>query len=151
MSGAYPRARSILPTDYTRGGDGVSSATERTLPPAFENGLPRNGAVDFSLGAAANGGGNTLGYAYSPLDYSSNWQQLPKGLVDVGGDALGRAGSGGVAGGGGNQSKTYRQAVQRTMISIGLSCCFGLVTMVLRGKQSGLEFFAGYLVEQSLS
>jgi len=108
---------------------------------------------DFSAAAGANGGGNTIGYAYSPLDYSSSWQEVPKGLVDVGGDPMGRAVNGGVAGGGSgsNQSRTYNLAVKRTMTSIALSCCFGLVTMVFRGKQSGLEFFAGYLVEQSLS
>lgn len=132
----------------------MSSTAERTLAWGHGVAVECNGAngADFSAAAGANGGGNTLGYAYSPLDYSSSWQQNPKGLADVGGDALGRAGSGGVAGpGGSNQSRTYNLAVKRTMMSIALSCCFGFLTMVFRGKQSGLEFFAGYLVEQSLS
>lgn len=148
MSSVYPRARSFLPTDYNGGGESGSTATGRTLPSleTFSNGaLPRNGS------GAANGG-HSLSYMYSPLDYSSSWQQRPKGSVDTGGDSLGSASGGGGGGAtGGKQSKTYRLAVKRTMVSIALSCCFGLVTMVFKGKQSGLEFFAGYLVEQSLS
>ena len=65
------------------------------------------------------------------------------------GSAPGGGSGGAIAGK--QQSKTYRLAVKRTMVSIALSCCFGLVTMPFRGQQSGLEFFAGYLVEQSLS
>ena len=150
MTSAYPRARSVLPTDYTGSVDGGKS-TARTLPQTFGNGalLPRNGS------GAANGG-HSLGYTYSPLDYSSSWQQQPQGLVDAGGDSLSSTLGGGGGGGGGattgkQQSKTYQLAVKRTMVSIALSCLFGLVTMVFRGQQSGLEFFAGYLVEQSLS
>lgn len=150
MSSAYPRARSVLPTDCTAGVDSGSS-TARTLPSldTFGNGelLPRNGS-----GAAT--GGHSLGYTYSPLDYSSSWQQKPQGLVDAGGDSLGSTLGGGGGGGaiaGKQQSKTYRLAVKRTMVSIAASCLFGLATMVFRGRQSGLEFFAGYLVEQSLS
>lgn len=147
MNSAYPRARSVLPTDHTNGVDSGNSSAARTFgQPSLEslhNGaLPRNGS-----------GGHTLGYTYSPLDYSSSWQQQnPQGLADARGDSFGSALGGGGGGAiGGKQSKTYRLAVKRTMVSIALSCCFGLVTMVFRGQQSGLEFFAGYLVEQSLS
>eukprot|EP00752_Nemacystus_decipiens_P006834 g6136.t1 len=105
--------------------------------------------------SGASNGGHSLGYTYSPLDYSSSWQQKPQGLVDAAGASSGSALDLGAGGGGAiagkQQSKTYRLAVKRTMVSIALSCCFGLVTMMIRGQQSGLEFFAGYLVEQSLS
>ena len=161
MNSAYPRARSVLPTDYTKGVDSGNS-TARTFGSSLEtnfggNGaLPRNGSSSGRGGGAPNGG-HPLGYTYSPLDYSSSsWQQKPQGLVDAGGESVGGAGGalGGGGGGGaigGKQSKTYRLAVKRTMASIALSCCFGLATMLFRGQQSGLEFFAGYLVEQSLS
>lgn len=121
-------------------------------------------------------GGQPLAYTYSPLEHStsSSWQpQAPEGFADVvlGGDALGSRsslgqisgssastngdwGRGELRGEGGSksqQSKTYRLAVKRTVMSIALSCCFGLATMVFKSRQSGLEFFAGYLVEQSLS
>lgn len=150
QNSAYPRARGVLPTDYTGGGDGGNSTTWTSLPletPTFGAGaLPRNGS-----GVAAANGGPPVGYAdYSPLDYSSSWQQMPKGLVDAGVDSTGSLGGAGGAIGS-KQSKTYRLAVKRTLVSIALSCCFGLVTMLFRGQQSGLEFFAGYLVEQSLS
>lgn len=142
MSSVYPRARSVLPTDYTGGVD-TGSSTARTLP----------SLASFGDGALLpNGSGSSLGY--SPLNYSSSWQQAPKGVgvVDAGGDSLGSTlGDGGGGAIGSKQSKTYRLAVKRTMVSIALSCCFGLATMVFRGQQSGLEFFAGYLVEQSLS
>lgn len=172
MSSAYPRARSVLPTDHDagQGGDSRGSSTAWTLVPplAFGGGIgppppppPRTGVAP--NGGAGGGpvanGGHSLAYTYSPLDYSSGWQQTPKGLVDVGGDPSGSLGSGvggitaegGAGVVGGKQSKLYRIAVKRTMVSIALSCCFGLATMAFRGKQSGLEFFAGYLVEQSLS
>ncbi|CAM9157818.1 unnamed protein product [Chrysoparadoxa australica] len=47
--------------------------------------------------------------------------------------------------------KGYSTAVRRTLISVGSAGVFGIFTWVIKGKQSGLEFFAGYLVEQSLS
>lgn len=104
-----------------------------------------------------------LAYAYSPLEHSTtasvfnNWQRMPgaaaSGLADV---VLGEAGSGdmGVAAGGsggGTQSRTYQLAVKRTILSVLASLGFGFLTMVFRGRQLGLEFLAGYLVEQSLS
>lgn len=195
MSSAYPRSRSLLPTDHGAGQGGENSSNTRgsssaaaawtatTMPPlAFVHGgnspLPppppstgtrtgvatTNGGAGGGQGAVANGG-HSLAYTYSPLDYSSGWQQTPAGLMDVGGGSSGSLGGGdggvgvilpsssggGGGGGGGKQSKMYRLAVKRTMVSIALSCCFGLATMAFRGRQSGLEFFAGYLVEQSLS
>ena len=36
-------------------------------------------------------------------------------------------------------------------LSISAAGAFGLGTWVIKGKKSGLEFFAGYIVEQSLS
>lgn len=188
MSSAYPRARSLLPTEHdagqggdsSRGGSTAAAAWTTTIPPlAFEGrngpplappplrtGVATDGRACGGSGSVANGG-HSLAYTYSPLDYSSGWQQTPTGLIDVGCDPSGSIGGGGgaavggitavsssVGGGGGvggKQSKTYRLAVKRTMVSIALSCCFGLATMAFRGRQSGLEFFAGYLVEQSLS
>ncbi|CAM9660280.1 unnamed protein product, partial [Discosporangium mesarthrocarpum] len=49
------------------------------------------------------------------------------------------------------RSETYQLAVRNTALSILSATLFGFGTIVCRGKQSGLEFFAGYLVEQSLS
>lgn len=138
--------------------DYLSSSSSTSKNDGSSNGgsngaLPRRSVVN---------GGHSLAYTYAPLEHSSNlfdsWQQIPKGLTEV---VLGDAGSlsdvvkhGGEGGGGGgtsHHSKTYRLAVKRTVVSVVMSCCFGLATMVFRGKQSGLEFFAGYLVEQSLS
>lgn len=119
-----------------------------------------------------NGSRHPLTYTYSPLEHSTSlsWQQAGNGFAEValGGDSAATGGRGGIAGSsstgdwkrgelcgdGGSksqQSKTYRLAVKRTVMSIALSSCFGLATMLLKSKQSGLEFFAGYLVEQSLS
>lgn len=124
---------------------------------------------------AVMNGGPPLAYTYSPLEHStdSSWQQIPSRIASVvlggetsggghssltdGMDGIGGGGEqgAGVGGGGGsalsNQSKTYRLAVKRTVMSVLFSCCFGLATIMLKGKHSGLEFFAGYLVEQSLS
>jgi tellurite resistance protein TerC len=41
--------------------------------------------------------------------------------------------------------------VQKTLLSVGAAFLFGVCTWLVKGKQSGMEFFAGYLVEQSLS
>lgn len=49
------------------------------------------------------------------------------------------------------EAEVYRKAVLRTCIVVLSAIAFGLGTMVVKGRQSGLEFFAGYLVEQSLS
>lgn len=120
------------------------------------------------LGSTAVNGGHSLAYTYAPLEHSSDssWHQIPKSLASavlgvdpcstastaVGDHAAGGDGGGGSAGGAmSHQSKTYQMAVKRTVMSVALSCCFGFATMVFRGRQSGLEFFAGYLVEQSLS
>jgi len=46
---------------------------------------------------------------------------------------------------------SYKKALLRTILVVLSAVAFGLGTMVMKGKQSGLEFFAGYLVEQSLS
>jgi hypothetical protein len=48
-------------------------------------------------------------------------------------------------------AEAYRKAVLRTCLVLASAVAFGLGTMVVKGRQSGLEFFAGYLVEQSLS
>ncbi|CAM9656406.1 unnamed protein product [Choristocarpus tenellus] len=45
----------------------------------------------------------------------------------------------------------YRKALLRTCLVFFSAVAFGLGTMVVKGKQSGMEFFTGYLVEQSLS
>lgn len=119
------------------------------------------GSISARLGSTAVSGGHSLAYTYAPLEHSSDssWHQIPKNLasavlgVDPVDDNAGGSGAGGGGAGGAmsHQSKTYKMAVKRTVMSVVLSCCFGLATMVFRGRQSGLEFFAGYLVEQSLS
>ena len=123
-------------------------------------------SVHARLGSTAVNGGHSLAYTYAPLEHSSDssWHQIPKSLASAVlgvdpcsttstpvGDHAGGGGGGGAGGAMSHQSKTYKMAVKRTAMSVSLSCCFGLATMIFRGRQSGLEFFAGYLVEQSLS
>eukprot|EP00752_Nemacystus_decipiens_P011967 g10608.t1 len=45
----------------------------------------------------------------------------------------------------------YRTALLRTALLVCSAGAFGLGTWVVKGKTSALEFFAGYIVEQSLS
>lgn len=45
----------------------------------------------------------------------------------------------------------YRKAVKRTALTISAAVAFGVFLWAWRGRKSALEFFAGYLVEQSLS
>ncbi|CAM9698324.1 unnamed protein product, partial [Hapterophycus canaliculatus] len=177
MSGAYPRSRSVPPANENVRDEGDSTRSRRISPPSsgFDD-VPapvRNWTAD--SGGTRPGminGGHSLAYTYSPLEHStsSSWQQTSNGLADVvlgeaslaprslgqmaGSGKTGDWGRGELHGEGGSksqQSKTYKLAVKRTVMSIALSCCFGLATMVFKSKQSGLEFFAGYLVEQSLS
>lgn len=135
-----------------------------------------NGGANNNNTAAAAPSPPLLAYTYSPLEHSStaaggsvfdHWQQLPgaaaanaaaNGLTDVVlGETARGDGAGGVGGvasvgaGGDSQSRTYRLAVKRTIVSVLASLGFGFGVMVFRGRQLGLEFLAGYLVEQSLS
>lgn len=180
MSSAYPRSRTVPPANPNVRDDG-DSRSNRASPPssAFGNVPPPVRSWAAANGstrpAGMVNGGQPLAYTYSPLEHStsSSWQQNSNGFADVvlGGESLAPRSLGEIAGGsssasgddwgrgelrgeGGSksqQSKTYRLAVKRTVMSIALSCCFGLGTMVFKSRQSGLEFFAGYLVEQSLS
>jgi len=45
----------------------------------------------------------------------------------------------------------YYKALYSTLLTIGSAILFGSGTYYFRGEQAGLEFFTGYLVEQSLS
>jgi TerC family integral membrane protein len=45
----------------------------------------------------------------------------------------------------------YRQAIQRTLTWVASACAFGGILWATAGTTTGEEFFAGYLVEQSLS
>ena len=47
--------------------------------------------------------------------------------------------------------KEYKNAVFRTVLTISAASIFGLTLTATRGVTSGYEFFAGYLIEQSLS
>lgn len=181
MTTTYSRARGTVPYENgteLRGGPPIvrnafgangradknnhnnSSSTSAT---SISGSIGKTGdsSVNARLGSTAVNGGHSLAYTYAPLEHSSDssWHQIPKSLatavlgVDTADHVGGGGGGGGGAGGGAmsHQSKTYKMAVKRTVMSVALSCCFGLATMVFRGRQSGLEFFAGYLVEQSLS
>jgi tellurite resistance protein TerC len=44
-----------------------------------------------------------------------------------------------------------REAITWTLIWVGLSLAFGLAVMHFSGKQRGLEFFTGYVIEKALS
>jgi len=53
---------------------------------------------------------------------------------------------------GGQQSDAeFRQALIRVGLAVAASCAFGCGVWAVKGRTSALEFFAGYLVEQSLS
>ena len=49
------------------------------------------------------------------------------------------------------QDEIYQQAIQRTLLWVGLAVAFGSGLGVVVGPDTAEEFFAGYLVEQSLS
>eukprot|EP00611_Tribonema_gayanum_P026275 TRINITY_DN620_c0_g1_i1.p1 TRINITY_DN620_c0_g1~~TRINITY_DN620_c0_g1_i1.p1 ORF type:complete len:460 (-),score=140.96 TRINITY_DN620_c0_g1_i1:869-2185(-) len=51
----------------------------------------------------------------------------------------------------GESPELYRTAVIKTLMSVAAAGVFGAVTWMVLGQRSGMEFFAGYLVEQSLS
>ncbi len=46
---------------------------------------------------------------------------------------------------------SYRLAIIKTLLVVTLATAFGIMTWLVKGKQSAMEFAAGYLVEQSLS
>ena len=45
----------------------------------------------------------------------------------------------------------YSTAVRRTILAVGAACAFGFGLWYIEGKKSAMEFFAGYLIEESLS
>ena len=49
------------------------------------------------------------------------------------------------------ETSSLRKAIQSTCLTVGSAILFGCGTMYFRGEEAGLEFFTGYLVEQSLS
>lgn len=50
-----------------------------------------------------------------------------------------------------SEAARFRTAVVMTAIYVGAAVCFGCGIWYSKGQQAGFEFFAGYLVEQSLS
>lgn len=50
-----------------------------------------------------------------------------------------------------NVEKEYQKALLKTMMTVTAATVFGIGISVLKGTTSGYEFFAGYLIEQSLS
>lgn len=50
-----------------------------------------------------------------------------------------------------NISDNYTHALRNTAVTVGAAMCFGTATYLVKGKQSSLEFFAAYFVEQCLS
>ncbi|KAG8462378.1 hypothetical protein KFE25_012198 [Diacronema lutheri] len=46
---------------------------------------------------------------------------------------------------------SYRAALVRTGVVMGCSLALGVAILLVRGRELGLQFFAGYLIEQSLS
>ncbi len=49
------------------------------------------------------------------------------------------------------QKKMYQSAVITTCLSVIAACSFGIFIIMFYGQTYGFEFFAGYIVEQSLS
>ena len=60
-------------------------------------------------------------------------------------------GSGNLVGTAANAKKTYKKAVYNTSLTVGAAIIFGLLTGFWKGEVAMLEFFTGYIVEQSLS
>lgn len=58
-----------------------------------------------------------------------------------------------VASGGASRTEEdeMRASIFKTCLTVATACCFGLALGFLKSRQASLEFFAGYLVEQSLS
>jgi len=50
-----------------------------------------------------------------------------------------------------NKSEMYSRAIQKTLLCVGAATAFGLGILYKFGFEMSAEFFAGYLVEQSLS
>jgi len=50
-----------------------------------------------------------------------------------------------------SKSDTIQSAIFYTILSVGAAVVFGLATYFLKGQQSAIQFFTGYLVEESLS
>ncbi len=46
---------------------------------------------------------------------------------------------------------SYKLSVTKTLFVVAGATAFGIMTWIFKGKQRGMEFAAGYLVEQSLS
>lgn len=47
--------------------------------------------------------------------------------------------------------ESYSSAVKKTVLAVGAAIAFGCGVWMYRGKKAALEFFAGYLIEESLS
>jgi len=52
---------------------------------------------------------------------------------------------------GASKSDTIQSAIFYTILSVAAAVAFGIATYFLKGPQSGVQFFTGYLVEESLS
>jgi len=50
-----------------------------------------------------------------------------------------------------HSDKTFQKAVTTTLFTVGSAILFGIGTYYFKGEEAGLQFFTGYLVEQSLS
>lgn len=156
MTSTYPRARSIPLQQQLDIPPPPSTRYEVGASKSASNGMATYNLANDSNGVGGGSKGNggarrrvingqqSLAFFYSPLEHSttSSWQQVPQELANV---VLGEPNAGG------SGASHYRQAIRRTIVSVVLSFCFGLATMVFKSPKSGLEFFAGYLVEQSLS
>mmetsp|Transcript_38452 Transcript_38452/g.49747 ORF Transcript_38452/g.49747 Transcript_38452/m.49747 type:complete len:344 (-) Transcript_38452:752-1783(-) len=51
----------------------------------------------------------------------------------------------------GTEKARFRSSLITTCLYVSAAICFGFGIMYFKGRQAGFEFFAGYLVEQSLS
>jgi len=49
------------------------------------------------------------------------------------------------------EDEEYKRAITKTILTVAAACLFGIGLIATRGLDSGYEFFAGYLIEQSLS
>jgi TerC family integral membrane protein len=56
-----------------------------------------------------------------------------------------------ILGGDDNGDSEYKRALIKTLLTLFAAATFGITVMMTRGVSSGYEFFAGYLIEQSLS
>ncbi|CAB1102233.1 unnamed protein product [Ectocarpus sp. CCAP 1310/34] len=107
-------------------------------------------AAATATGGERRGGGSCLGKQSTGKGVAKKgWGQL--GRASSSNELVSRRGGENVASSADVAKQAYRTALLRTALLVCSAGAFGMGTWVVKGKTSALEFFAGYIVEQSLS